>query len=71
MKMMKKVLSIVLVLAMVVTVISINPTEANAKVTIQSGKKITLTIGKSEKIYVKEKKQRKTFSQKIKEWFHD
>lgn len=55
MKMMKRVLSIVLALAMVVTVISINPTEANAKVTIQSGKKITLTIGKSEKIYVKQK----------------
>lgn len=53
--MMKRVLSIVLALAMIVTVISINPTEANAKVTIQSGKKITLTIGKSEKIYVKQK----------------
>ena len=46
MKMMKKVLSIVLVLAMVVTVISINPTEANAKVTIQSGKKITEFINR-------------------------
>ena len=55
MKMMKRVLSIVLALAMVVTVISINPTEANAKVTIQSGKKINLTIGKTEKIYVKQK----------------
>ena len=53
--MMKRVLSIVLALAMVVTVISINPTEANAKVTIQSGKKINLTIGKTEKIYVKQK----------------
>lgn len=55
MKMLKKITAIILTLAMVVTVISINPTEANAKVTIQSGKKITLTLGKTEKIYVKEK----------------
>lgn len=55
MKMLKKITSIVLVLVMVVTVITVNPTDTNAKVTIQSGKKITLTIGKKEKIYVKQK----------------
>lgn len=55
MKMLKKITSIILVLAMAVTVITVNPTETNAKVTIQSGKKITLTIGKTEKIYVKQK----------------
>lgn len=55
MKMLKKVTSIFLALAMVVTVIGINPVQTNAKVTILSGKKITLTIGGTERIYVKQK----------------
>lgn len=56
MKGFKKLVSAFLVVAMVVTLVTITPsTDANAAVTIYSGKKITLTIGKSEKIYLKQK----------------
>lgn len=55
MKMLKKITAIILTLAMVVTVISINPTEADAKVTIKSKKKVTLVVKKTSKIKVKEK----------------
>ena len=56
MKEFKKLVSAFLVVAMVVTLVTITPsTDANAAVTIYSGKKITLTVGKSEKIYLKQK----------------
>lgn len=45
MKMLKRITAIVLTLAMVVTVVTVNPTQANAKVTLKSKKKITLTVG--------------------------
>ena len=46
MKGFKKLVSAFLVVAMVVTLVTITPsTDANAAVTIYSGKKITLTIG--------------------------
>lgn len=55
MKMLKKVTAVILTLAMVVTVISINPSETNAKVTIKSKKKVTLAVGKKSTIKVKQK----------------
>ena len=64
MKMLKKVTSIVLALAMVATLITVNPAQTSAKVTIKSGKKITLTVGKSKTIKVKEKGAKFTSSNK-------
>ena len=67
MKGFKKLVSAFLVVAMVVTLVTITPsTDANAAVTIYSGKKITLTIGKSEKIYLKQKGAKfKTSNKKV------
>ena len=67
MKEFKKLVSAFLVVAMVVTLVTITPsTDANAAVTIYSGKKITLTIGKSEKIYLKQKGAKfKTSNKKV------
>ena len=64
MKMLKKVTSIVLALAMAATLTTVNPTQTSAKVTIKSGKKITLTVGKSKTIKVKEKGAKFTSSSK-------
>ena len=67
MKEFKKLVSAFLVVAMVVTLVTITPsTDANAAVTIYSGKKITLTVGKSEKIYLKQKGAKfKTSNKKV------
>ena len=67
MKGFKKLVSAFLVVAMVVTLVTITPsTDANAAVTIYSGKKITLTVGKSEKIYLKQKGAKfKTSNKKV------
>lgn len=64
MKVLKKIMTYVLVLAMVVSVISINPTETNAKVTIKSKKKVTLVVKKTSKIKVKQKGAKFTSSNK-------
>ena len=55
MKMLKKVTAVNLTLAVVVTLVSINPSETNAKVTIKSKKKVTLAVGKKSTIKVKQK----------------
>ena len=64
MKRFKKITSVVLAIAMTATMITVNPTPASAKVTIKSGKKITLTVGKSKTIKVKEKGAKFTSSSK-------
>lgn len=46
MKIFKQITSIVMAVAMVATIIAVNPVDASAKVTIKSGKKIALTVGK-------------------------
>ena len=55
MKTLKKITAVILALSMVVTVISINPAETNAKVTIKSKKTVTLAVGKKSTIKVKQK----------------
>lgn len=56
MKGLKKIISIVLTIAMVITLITVTPSaNVEAKVKIQYGKKLTITVGKSDKIYVKGK----------------
>lgn len=66
MKTLKKITAIVLALAMVVTVVSINPTETSAKVTLKSKKKVTLAVGKKSTIKVKQKGAKfKTSNKKI------
>lgn len=53
--MLKKITAVILSVAMVATVISINPTDANAKVTLKSKKTVTLVVGKKSTIKVKQK----------------
>lgn len=66
MKSMKKITAFVLTLAMVVTLITVNPTDASAKVTLKSKKKVTLTVGKTSKIKVKQKGAKyKTSNKKV------
>lgn len=55
MKIFKQITSIVMAVAMVATIIAVNPVDASAKVTIKSGKKIALTVGKKTTIKVKQK----------------
>lgn len=55
MKMLKKITAVILSIAMVATVISINPTDTNAKVTLKSKKTVTLVVGKKSTIKVKQK----------------
>ena len=47
MKIFKQITSIVMAVAMAATIIAVNPVDASAKVTIKSGKKIALTVGKN------------------------
>ena len=55
-KMLKKITSVALAIAMVVTTVYVgNPTTAQAKVTIKSKKTVTLIAGNSSKIKVKQK----------------
>ena len=64
MKIFKQITSIVMAVAMVATIIAVNPVDASAKVTIKSGKKIALTVGKKTTIKVKQKGAKFTSSNK-------
>lgn len=64
-KMLKKIISVALAMAMVVTTVYVgNPTTAQAKVTIKSKKTVTLIAGNSSKIKVKQKGAKFTSSNK-------
>ena len=64
-KMLKKITSVALAIAMVVTTVYVgNPTTAQAKVTIKSKKTVTLIAGNSSKIKVKQKGAKFTSSNK-------
>ena len=64
-KMLKKIMSVALAMAMVVTTIYVgNPTTAQAKVTIKSKKTVTLIAGNSSTIKVKQKGAKFTSSNK-------
>ncbi len=67
MKLFKKVTSVVLAAAMVLTLLAVTPaTTAEAKVKIQYGKKISLSVGESDFIMVKGKKATyKTSNKKV------
>lgn len=54
--MLKRITSLVLALAMVVTLIGVTPKQADAAVKILYGKKLNLTVGESDNIIVKGKK---------------
>ena len=64
MKIFKQITSIVMAVAMAATIIAVNPVDASAKVTIKSGKKIALTVGKKTTIKVKQKGAKFTSSNK-------
>lgn len=55
MKGLKKLTSVVLAIAMVVTLCAVNPTPANAAVKFLYGKNLTLTVGQKDEIIVKGK----------------
>ena len=61
MKIFKQITSIVMAVAMAATIIAVNPVDASAKVTIKSGKKIALTVGKKTtiKVYPRRRIKRK------------
>ncbi len=64
-KMLKKIISVALAIAMVVTTVYVgNPTTAQAKVTIKSKKTVTLIAGNSSTIKVKQKGAKFTSSNK-------
>lgn len=54
MKIFKRLTSVVLAIAMIATLCAVNPTKAEASVTIRYGKKLTLTVGETDTILVKE-----------------
>ena len=63
---MKRLTSIILAFAMVFSVLTVTPKTVSAKVTIMTGTKMTITIGKSDSIYVKQKKAKfKTYKKKV------
>ena len=63
---MKRLTSIILAFAMVFSVLTVTPKTVSAKVTIMTGTKMTITIGKSDSIYVKQKKAKfKSSNKKI------
>ena len=54
MKIFKRITSVVVAIAMIVTLCAVNPsTSVEAKVKIQYGKKLTISVGKKDQIYVK------------------
>ncbi|MFQ9514582.1 MAG: family 16 glycosylhydrolase [Eubacterium sp.] len=55
MKLFKKITSAIIALAMIVTLCAVNPSATEAAVTIRYGKKLTLNIGKTDTIIVKQK----------------
>lgn len=61
----KKLVAIVLSMAMTVTLCAVNPTKAEAAVKILYGKKLTITVGESDNIVVKGKATFKSSNKKI------
>lgn len=64
MKVFKKITSLIVAIAMVATLITVNPAKTDAAVTIMYGKKLTLVVGKSDEIAVKQKGAKFTSSNK-------